>query len=231
MIFFLIINYYYRKQFSKYLKLYLEKSDKRMRITTETFNNLKVIKLYGWDNIFLEKIDLQRKEELLALDKRYFITTISQTLLWLAPISMSICSIGVYQYLNESFKIEDIFTCLAIFTSIQGPMRNLPTTFDIILEAISSLKRVETFLKLPEIESNKILKNDNITKKNGIDIQIINGCFNWGKTLINKNNQNNTNNKKNIINTNINKNIELSKINTNKNNSNINNNDLLNIII
>ena len=181
MIIFLIINYYYRKQFSKYLKLYLKKSDKRMRVTTETFNNLKVIKLYGWDDFFLAKIQIARNEELDALNKRYYITTISQTLLWLAPIAMSVSSIGLYQYINTTFKVEDMFTCLAIFTSIQNPMRSLPTTFDIILETIASMKRIEYFLKLPEIQNDKIIRNDLITKNNGIAIQIINGSFKWGK--------------------------------------------------
>ena len=181
MIIFLIINYYYRKQFSKYLKLYLKKSDKRMRITTETFNNLKVIKLYGWDDFFLAKIQIARNEELDALNKRYYITTISQTLLWLAPIAMSVSSIGLYQYINESFKVEDMFTCLAIFTSIQNPMRSLPTTFDIIMETITSMKRIENFLKLPEIQNNTIIKNDSTTKNKGIAIQISNGGFKWGK--------------------------------------------------
>ena len=181
MIIFLIINYYYRKQFSKYLKLYLKKSDKRMRVTTEAFNNLKVIKLYGWDNFFLSKIQLARNEELDALNKRYYITTISQTLLWLAPIAMSVSSIGLYQYINTTFKIENMFTCLAIFTSIQNPMRSLPTTFDIIMETIASMKRIEYFLKLPEIQNDKIIRNDFDTKKKGIAIQIINGTFKWGK--------------------------------------------------
>ena len=181
MILFLIINYYYRKQFSKYLKLYLKKSDQRMRVTTETFNNLKVIKLYGWDNFFLRKIQLARNEELDALNKRYYITTISQTLLWLAPIAMSVSSIGLYQYINKTFKVENIFTCLAIFTSIQNPMRSLPTTFDIIMETIASMRRIEYFLKLPEIQNDKIIRNDYNTKNNGIAIQIINGTFKWGK--------------------------------------------------
>ena len=179
MIIFLIINYYYRKQFSIYLKLYLKKSDKRMGITTETFNNLKVIKLYGWDNFFLKKIQRARNEEIDALNERYYITTISQTLLWLAPIAMSVSSIGIYQYINKTFKVEDMFTCLAIFTSIQNPMRSLPTTFDIIMETITSMKRIEFFLKLPEIQNDKILRNDYITKKEGIAIQIVEGTFIW----------------------------------------------------
>ena len=225
MIIFLIINYYYRKQFSIYLKLYLKKSDKRMGITTETFNNLKVIKLYGWDNFFLNKIQLARNEEIDALNERYYITTISQTLLWLAPIAMSVSSIGIYQYINKTFKVEDMFTCLAIFTSIQNPMRSLPTTFDIIMETITSMKRIEYFLKLPEIQNDKILRNDYNTKNEGIAIQIVDGTFKWGKIQTFKPNikiqnsdiipnQNNTNilNKNNILN---NSYIPLTKIPSN----------------
>jgi len=123
-----------------------------MRVTTETFNNLKVIKLYGWDYMFLEKMQSARNEELEVLNKRYYITTISQALLWLAQIPMSVSSIWLYQYINKTFKVEDMLTCLAIFTSIQNPMRSLPTTFDIIMETIASMKRIEYFFKLPEIK-------------------------------------------------------------------------------
>ena len=213
MIIFLLINYYYRKQFSKYLKLYLKKSDKRMGITTETFNNLKVIKLYGWDNFFLKKIQFARNEEIDALNERYYITTISQTLLWLAPIAMSVSSIGVYQYIKSTFKVEDMFTCLAIFTSIQNPMRSLPTTFDIIMETITSMKRIEYFLKLPEIQNDKIIKDDYDTINKGIAIQIIDGTFKWGKV---QSYQSYLNQNKDI----------LSKIKIEKENFNKENNDL-----
>ena len=223
MIIFLIINYYYRKQFSKYLKLYLKKSDKRMGITTETFNNLKVIKLYGWDNFFLKKIQSSRDEEIDALNGRYYITTISQTLLWLAPIAMSVSSIGIYQYINKTFKVEDMFTCLAIFTSIQNPMRSLPTTFDIIMETITSMKRIEYFLKLPEIQNDKIIRDDLTTKNEGIAIQIIDGTFKWGKILAyqtyQKQNSGNLNESKNGKEKNIN---NVFNINDNDNNNKIN---------
>lgn len=152
MIIFLYVNYVYRKKFSLYLKLHMKKIDLRMRVTTETFNNLKVIKLYGWDDVFQPRIEKARNEELDALEKRYKITQISQTLLWLAPIEMSVAAIGAYQFLNDSLKIEDIFTSLGIFASIQNPMKSLPTTLDIILETIVSLGRIEKFLYQPEIK-------------------------------------------------------------------------------
>ena len=181
MIIFFIVNFYYRKQYSLYLKLHIKKSDLRMKITTETFNNLKVIKLYGWDDIFLNRIEKSRKEEIDALNKRYIITQISQTLLWLAPIAMSVSSIGAYQFLNETFKIEDIFTCIGIFTSIQNPMKNLPVTIDLILEALVSLERIEKFLSEIEINYDNIMYDDKFSKEQGIAIKIENGTFSWGE--------------------------------------------------
>ena len=181
MIIFLIINYYYRTQFSKFLKLHMKKADLRMKVTTEIINNLKVIKLNGWDEIALKKIQEARNEELDALNSRYYITTISQTLLWFAPVAMSVSSIGLYQYLNEDFKIEDIFTCLGIFASFQGLLRSLPTTLDIFMETLVSLRRIEKFLELPEVDDSNIIKYDDDTMKRNIALQITNGNFTWNK--------------------------------------------------
>ena len=186
MIIFLIINYYYRTQFSKYLKLHMKKSDLRMAVTTEMINNLKVIKLNGWDDIALRKIQEARGEELNALESRYYITTISQTLLWLSPVAMSLASLGLYQYLNDDFKIEDIFTSLGIFTSFQSLIKILPTTLDIFVETLISLRRIEKFLELPEVDDSNVIKNDDDTMKKNIALQITNGNFTWDKKYLNK---------------------------------------------
>ena len=189
MIIFLIINYYYRTQFSKYLKLHMKKSDLRMKVTTEMINNLKVIKLNGWDDIALKKIQEARGEELNVLGSRYYITTISQTLLWLAPIAMSVASIGLYQYLNDDFKIEDIFTSLGIFTSFQSLLKILPSTLDIFAETLISLRRIEKFLELSEVDDSNIIKYDDNTMKKNIALQITNGNFTWNKNYLNKTNK------------------------------------------
>ena len=227
MIIILIINYYYRTQFSKYLKLHMKKTDLRMKVTTEMINNLKAIKLNGWDDVALAKIQEARGEELDALGLRYYVTTISQTLLWFAPIAMSVASIGLYQYLNEEFKIEDIFTSLGIFTSFQGLIKSLPTTLDVIVETLISLRRIEKFLALPEVDDTTITKYDDNTMKKNIILQISNGSFSWNKNfLIEKSNtilDNNKNEnvtkekkgKKNIKRTNTY--LELKKLKINKN--------------
>ena len=181
MIIFLIINYYYRTQFSKYLKLHLKRADARINVTTEMINNLKAIKLNAWDDIAIRKIQEARGEELSALEMRYYITTISQTLLWFAPIGMSMASIGLYQYLNDKIVIQDIFSSLGIFTSFKGLLRNLPNTLNVLVETLLSLGRIEKFLDLPEVDDSNIEKDDEITMKKKIALQITNGSFTWNK--------------------------------------------------
>ena len=181
MIIFLLINYYYRTQFSKYLKLHIKKSDGRINVTYEMINNLKAIKLNAWDDIAVKKIQEARGEQINALDLRYYITTISQTLLWFAPISMSLVSIGFYQYLNDDFKIEDVFASLGIFTSFKGLLRNLPNTLNILVETLISLSRIEKFLDLPEVDDSNILKDDDATIKKKIALQISHGNFTWNQ--------------------------------------------------
>ena len=106
----------------------------------------------------MKKIQTARNEDIDALNEYYYITTISQTLLLFISIAMSISSIGIY-------------------TSIQNPMRSLPTSFDIIIETIASMKRIEYFIKLPEIQNDKIIRDDYTTKNKGIAMQIIHGIF------------------------------------------------------
>jgi ABC-type multidrug transport system fused ATPase/permease subunit len=98
---------------------------------------------------------------------------------------MIVAAIGAYQFLNDSFKIEDIFTSLGIFASIQNPMKSLPTTLDIILETLVSLGRIEKFLYQPEINKKNMICNDSETMKKNIAIQILNGTFTWGKKMDN----------------------------------------------
>lgn len=42
----------------------MKKQDARVSMTTECLNNIKMIKLYSWVDIFKDMIDQRRKEEL-----------------------------------------------------------------------------------------------------------------------------------------------------------------------
>ena len=122
-----------------------------MKVTTETLENIKILKLYNWENEFKRKILDSRKVEMDFTAKRYVMTNLNQTVNWLCPTLVSIITIGIYQLFNDSFNISTMLIGLSIFTKLQGPVRMLPGVINSILETTVSLKRIE-------------LKEENMTK-------------------------------------------------------------------
>lgn len=180
MFLFFLINFYFHRQFKKLQKEQMRLKDRRMKIVTETFNNLKVLKLYSWEDEFLNRINAARENEISNLEKRFGVSNISQTIGWFAPVATSVASIGAYQYFNDTLKIEDIFTSLGIFASIQMPIRMLPMIFNNFYETSISMRRIEKYLNEEEINERNIIVNDKATSEKGIMIKIENGDFTWG---------------------------------------------------
>ena len=120
---FISTNLFFQKKIKILSKENMKFKDKRMKITSETFNNIKILKLYSWENGFKNKINKAREEELFNREKNYGIENLNSMIQWSGPIFTSLASIGLYQYFNEKFKIEDIFTILNLFNKIQGPLK------------------------------------------------------------------------------------------------------------
>ena len=78
------------------------KKDACMKVTTETLENIKILKLYNWENEFKNKILNARRIEMDFMANRYVISNINQTINWLCPTLVSIVTIGFYQLFNDS---------------------------------------------------------------------------------------------------------------------------------
>jgi ATP-binding cassette subfamily C (CFTR/MRP) protein 1 len=176
---FLFVNFLAQVQYRKHLKLLHDKKDERMNITAETLNNLKVIKLYGWDDEFLQRINKKRDEEVDCYKSTYRITSLTHTLLWSAPVVVSVTSIWAYDYFTEFMNISNIFTCLNIFITIQEPIRNLPWVISMLLEALVSIKRIENFLNKLEIDDTQVQRNYDMNDEDKFSVKIKNGNFSW----------------------------------------------------
>ena len=176
---FMIMNYFIAKAFRRRQKRMMGKKDICMKITTETLENIKILKLYNWENEFKRKILDARSVEMDYTDKRYTMTNLNQTVNWLCPSLVSIVTIGVYQLFNDTFNISTMLIGLSIFSKLQGPVRMLPNVINSILETTVSLKRIEDFLKQPDI-NREIIHRGPYNKDGEYAIKITGGNFSWG---------------------------------------------------
>lgn len=98
----------------------MSKTDKRMKLTTEMLNNIKNIKIYNWEKEFLKSLSDIRNEEVSAIKKEMNLTSTSLCWYWFYPTLVSIVTIGIYQYLNDTFNLSTMLVGLAIFARLQN---------------------------------------------------------------------------------------------------------------
>ena len=176
---FMVMNYFIAKAFRRRQKRMMGKKDICMKVTTETLENIKILKLYNWENEFKRKILETRGVEMDYTAKRYVMTNLNQTVNWLCPTLVSIITIGVYQIFNDSFNISTMLIGLSIFSKLQNPVRMLPNVINSILETTVSLKRIEDFLKQPDIK-REIIHKGPYDENGEYAIKISGGNFSWG---------------------------------------------------
>ena len=177
---FMLINVLFSKKFKKLQKKQMALKDKRMKKITETFNNIKILKLYAWEDEFKDKINESRESELSNLVDRFNAQNLNSTIQWFAPVATSVVSIGAYQYFHDTLKIEDIMISLSIFNSIQGPIRMIPGLVNNFNEVAISMKRIQKYLFQDEINPGNVIKKDNYMNENDLSIRIVNGNYSWG---------------------------------------------------
>ena len=56
LVLFALVNYFIYSNYSKYENTLLTKKDLRMKITTETFDSLKLLKMYSWEEEFQKRV-------------------------------------------------------------------------------------------------------------------------------------------------------------------------------
>ena len=180
MTFFSIINFFLSKIVRSFYKLVSSLRDSRMKIITETFNNIKILKLYSWEDEFMKRINNARENELNVKKSSNKLFNMAQGIGYLSPVITSATCIGVYQYINNKIKIEDIFTCLNILASLQMPLVMIPLIFNLFLQTVVSMGRIEQFLSQDEINPNNVINDSIELNNNNIAIKVENGFYSWG---------------------------------------------------
>jgi ATP-binding cassette subfamily C (CFTR/MRP) protein 1 len=131
-----------------------------MNLTTEFLQNVKIIKMYAWEKIFLKLIGERRDDELKVLAKVQKLSTISTTFLYFFPSLLQTCTFSGAIYYNGHISLGEAFLILNIFRILKGPMDSLPSFVGAALNFLVSMKRIQDFLLCDEVDHNLIENGD-----------------------------------------------------------------------
>ncbi|XP_063873338.1 ATP-binding cassette sub-family C member 9-like isoform X2 [Scylla paramamosain] len=134
-------------------KSFLTVSDERLRRTCEVLAAARLVKVHGWEDVFLRKITAVRKKELALLHRdsllRAFMTFLTQA----AGVLVSLVTFGLYTLVEgRPLEAGRVFSGLALFNQLTVPLFILPIILSHTIRAKNSVRRLEFFFQTPDVE-------------------------------------------------------------------------------
>ncbi|ATY63064.1 multidrug resistance-associated 5 [Cordyceps militaris] len=152
-------------------------TDKRVSLTQEIIQSVRFVKYFGWETAFLERLAEIRSKEIysiqILLATRNAINSVSMAL----PVFASMLSFITYRLTNHNLAPAEVFSSLALFNSLRIPLNLLPLVLGQVIDAMSSISRVEEFLLEEEQEEDIVVKLDGEHA-----VEMNHASFTWERT-------------------------------------------------
>ncbi|KAF9934044.1 hypothetical protein FBU30_003554 [Linnemannia zychae] len=162
-------------------KAAMKASDHRMKLITELVGAIKSIKLYGWEDYFVNKITVARNEQLKFLRLFYSWITGMVTVINMIHPFVIFVTLSVYAAVapaDAPLDIRRIFTTITLIGMLEDPIGQLSTSLSAIVSGKVGYTRLRDFLNSEEIDDSNVIKNPDTTASD-LAFEIENGTFGW----------------------------------------------------
>ncbi|XP_038076865.1 ATP-binding cassette sub-family C member 9-like [Patiria miniata] len=134
-------------------KLILRCSDKRLKLTNELLQGIKLLKMYAWEELYCKQIEAVRKKEVLHLLHISLCMITSVSITFGVPILVTLVAFVTFEPLYGTPLTPAItFSSLSFFNMIAIPLFMIPVSVSGIVGSIVSSNRILKFLLAPEVE-------------------------------------------------------------------------------
>ncbi|OAQ34058.1 P-loop containing nucleoside triphosphate hydrolase protein [Linnemannia elongata AG-77] len=184
-----------------YQKNKLKAMDNRLRLMTEILANIKIVKLYSWEDAFRKKIGILRDRELdaqraLSRVRAFLLMVFSSVNLLMILATFAVYSnFGGPDFTPAEMTPQIVFVGIALFSMMSRPLGIIPLAISHVILLRTSNRRIASFLLLEEIDPTVVERHGRQTAQqkdadgNGINtqlpaVEIENGTFAWDKDSI-----------------------------------------------
>ena len=131
---------------SKIQKRVMEAKDTRMRVTTESLNHVKMLKLYSWVRNFVKRIHKKRRDEIARLRTKVIYNSAMIAGTYFFPNMVSFAVFSTYIFLGNHLTLEVAIGSLILFTMVNSAMNDVPFFLNVFLDMLVSNRRIQRFL-------------------------------------------------------------------------------------
>jgi ATP-binding cassette subfamily C (CFTR/MRP) protein 1 len=152
-------------------------TDQRVSLTQEILQAVRFVKYFGWEEAFLDRLNEIRSREIhsiqILLAIRNAINAVSMSM----PIFASMLAFITYSLTNHNLAPAHVFSSLALFNSLRLPLNLLPLVIGQVIDAWSSVYRIQEYLMSEEQEEDAKVDVD---AKNAVEME--HADFTWERT-------------------------------------------------
>ncbi|NWX19914.1 MRP6 protein, partial [Aegotheles bennettii] len=180
-LFLLPLNFVITKKRSQFQETQMKHKDERAKLTNAILSNIKVIKLYGWEKTFMEKVLGIRKQELQALKRSQILFSASLASFHSSTFLIAFVMFAVYTLVDHTniLDAQKAFVALTLINILNTAHSFLPFSINATVQAKVSLNRLAAFLNLEELNPESSSRSTSDCGE--LFISIRNGTFCWSK--------------------------------------------------
>ncbi|CEP08191.1 hypothetical protein [Parasitella parasitica] len=152
MIITLPLNHYNSVMFAKTQEKLMEARDKRVSLMNEVLQGIRQIKFFAWELNWEKRVLEARDLEIKHLQTTFF-SEVLFNLLWQGtPLLVTIVTFFTFTKIQgQELTAPIAFTAITVFTELRSALNSLPETFVDTLQALISVRRIESYLNEEEI--------------------------------------------------------------------------------
>ncbi|KAF9980622.1 hypothetical protein BGZ75_008239 [Mortierella antarctica] len=154
------------KLYTMIMKLFkdiMNTKDERMDALNEMLSAIRIVKFFGWESKFEEKITIAREKEL-KRTKESFTQIILADVVWMIMPLLNIVVIlmSYTKLFGHEITASKMFTTLALFNIMRSALNTLPWQIKSTMQAVVSLNRINKYL-----DEEELVKDTTVTKIDG----------------------------------------------------------------
>ncbi|KAJ5633754.1 P-loop containing nucleoside triphosphate hydrolase protein [Penicillium herquei] len=128
--------------------------DKKTKTTSEALHALRQIKFSALEAQWEERIEVCRQEEMKHIRRAFVATNIRSVWKVASPFIVATAAVFTYVYTENQMSSSVIFPMIELLPHLQGTLGFVPVVFQDYFAARANAKRMEMFLRAPELQRN-----------------------------------------------------------------------------
>lgn len=152
-------------------------TDQRVSLTQEILTAVRFVKFFGWESAFLGRLQEIRDREIRAIQILLAIRNAINAVSMSLPIFASMLAFITYSLTSHDLAPAHVFSSLALFNSLRMPLNLLPLVIGQVIDAWSSIYRIQEYLLSEEQEDDALWDPES---KNAVEME--NANFTWERT-------------------------------------------------